>query len=210
MRAIDSIFPPRGKSALTHFLYADNVLIFCQASPKNPRAVHSTFELYRSLSGQLLNWKKSNIDFGKGISPARIRDLLSICDMKRGGKSLHYLGVSLFVGAPRQRWLLSWMDNLLARFRCWIGLSLSFAGRVALVSSMIYGSLLHSFQIYRWPSFLLSKMTKAIRNFIWSDSILQKKLVQVSWKKCCRPKEEGGLGLRDLSLLYKALLKKFA
>ena len=53
-------------------------------------------------------------------------------------------------------------------------------------------------------------MTKAIRNFIWSGSILQKKLVQVSWKKCCRPKEEGGLGLRDLSLLNKALLKKFA
>ena len=52
-------------------------------------------------------------------------------------------------------------------------------------------------------------MTKAIRNFIWSGSMLQKKHIQVSWKKYCRSKEEGGLGLRDLSLLNKVLLKKF-
>ncbi|PON64273.1 hypothetical protein PanWU01x14_125870 [Parasponia andersonii] len=52
-------------------------------------------------------------------------------------------------------------------------------------------------------------MTKAIQNFIWSGSILQKKLVQVLWRKCCRPNEEGSLGFRDLSLLNKALLKKF-
>ena len=85
-RAIDSISSPRGKSALTHFLYADDVLIFYRASPKNLGAVHSTFELYGSLLGQLVNWEKSNIYFCRGISPAKIRDLLSICDMKRGGE----------------------------------------------------------------------------------------------------------------------------
>ncbi|PON62341.1 hypothetical protein PanWU01x14_138660 [Parasponia andersonii] len=81
-RAIDYISPPRGKSALTYFLYADGVLIFCRASPKNLRAVHSAFELYGSLSGRVFNWEKSNIYFGKRISPTKIRDLLSICGMK--------------------------------------------------------------------------------------------------------------------------------
>ncbi|PON81969.1 hypothetical protein TorRG33x02_222920 [Trema orientale] len=130
--------------------------------------------------------------------------------MKRGGDSLQYLGVPLFVGAPRQYWLIPWMDRILARFRCWMGMSLSMAGRLALAESVIYGSLIHSFQIYKWPSSLLSKLTSAIWNFIWSGSILHRKPVQVSWKLCCRPKVEGGLGLRDLSTLNKALLKKFA
>ena len=152
--------------ALTHFLHANDVLIFCRASPKNLRAVHSAFELYGPLLGQMVNWEKFNIYFGKGISPARIRDLLSICDMNRGEESLHYLGVPLFVGAPRQQWLIPWIDSLLARFHCWMGLSLSLAGRVALISSVIYDSLLHSFQNYKWPRSLLSKMTKAIWNFI--------------------------------------------
>ena len=77
---------------MTHFLYADNVLIFYRASPKNLRAIHSAFELYASLSGQVVNWEKSNIYFYKGVSSAKIWDLLSICGMKKGGKSLHYLG----------------------------------------------------------------------------------------------------------------------
>lgn len=50
----------------------------------------------------MVNCDKSNFYFGKGISPAKIRDLLSICGMKRVGESLHYLGVSLSLGAPRQ------------------------------------------------------------------------------------------------------------
>ncbi|PON60424.1 hypothetical protein TorRG33x02_284820, partial [Trema orientale] len=41
-------------------------------------------------------------------------------------------------------------------------------------------------------------------------SILHRKPIQVPWKLCFCPKVEGGLGLRDLSTLNKALLKKFA
>ena len=99
-RAMDSISPPRGTHDVMHFFYADDVLIFCRASLKNLRAILSAFELYASLSGQIVNWEKSNVYFGKGVSHTRIRDLLSICGMKRSGESLHYLGVSLFVGAP--------------------------------------------------------------------------------------------------------------
>ncbi|PON56495.1 Small heat shock protein HSP [Parasponia andersonii] len=35
--------------------------------------------------------------------------------------------------APRQQWLIFWMDSLLARFRCWMRLSISFTGRLALI-----------------------------------------------------------------------------
>ena len=39
--------------------------------------------------------------------------------------------------------------------------------------------------------------------------ILEKKIV-VSWKKACFSKQDGGLGLRDLSLQNQALLQKLA
>ncbi|PON33836.1 hypothetical protein PanWU01x14_349330 [Parasponia andersonii] len=67
---------------------------------KNMKAIHSAFELYGSLSGQIVNWEKSHIYFGKGVSFARIWDLLFICGIKRGGESLQYLGIPLFVGVP--------------------------------------------------------------------------------------------------------------
>ena len=84
------------------------------------------------------------------------------------------------------------------------------AGRVALVSSVIYGSLLHSFIVYKWPMSLLCFLVRAIHNFVWTGSISSKILVMVQWDDCCRPKEEGGIGLKRLHHLNSALLCKLA
>ena len=55
------------------------------------------------------------------------------------------------------------------------------AGRVALVNSVIYGSFLHSFMVYKLPISMLRRMEKAICNFIWTGFIFSKKLVTVKW-----------------------------
>ena len=99
---------------------------------------------------------------------------------------------------------------MLAKFDSWTSKTLSMAGRVALVNSVIYGSFLHSFMIYKWPLLMLKFMEKSIRNFIWTDSISEKKLVTVKWDSCCSPKEEGGLGLKRLHLINTSMLCKLA
>ena len=120
------------------------------------------------------------------------------------------MGVPLFQGAPKRRWLQGLADKVLAKFDSWTGKTLSMAGRVALVNSVIYGSFLHSFMIYKWPLLMLKFMEKSIRNFIWTDSISEKKLVTVKWDSCCSPKEEGGLGLKRLHLINTSMLCKLA
>jgi len=47
-------------------------------------------------------------------------------------------------------------------------------------------------------------MEKCIKNFIWSGDIGKRKLVTVSWKKLCKPYEEGGLDIRSLIKLNEA------
>lgn len=84
------------------------------------------------------------------------------------------------------------------------------AGRICLVNSVITSSLIHSFMVYKWPLRLIKYMEKAIRNFVWTGSVISKKLVVVPWNQCCSPKAEGGLGIKNLSLLNSALLHKLA
>ncbi|PON72728.1 hypothetical protein TorRG33x02_251230, partial [Trema orientale] len=146
------ISPPRGKTALKHSLCIDDVLIFCRASPKNLSAIHLAFELYATLSSRRVNWKKSLIYFGKGISSSRTIALTTVCGLKCGGESLNYLGVPLYIVALRQRWLISWINRIITRMHSWMGMTLSIECRIFLVSFVIYGMLLHSFQIYKWPS----------------------------------------------------------
>ena len=137
------------------------------------RAIHSAFELYASLSWKKVNWEKSLIYFGRGISFAIIRNwylFVIWSDEQR----VNYLGIPLFVGCPRQRWLIPWMDRILSCFLNWMGLSLSMACEIALVSYVIYGSLFHPQKVVG-ISFIEKSI--AIQNFILSGSTLNKKPV---------------------------------
>ena len=87
---------------------------------------------------------------------------------------------------------------------------LSYAGRLSLIKYVVIGSLNYYFQIYKWPSSLLSLLVRSIRNFLWTGNLETRKSIVVAWKKVCRPCVDGGLGLRDLTLQNEALLKKLA
>ena len=50
----------------------------------------------------------------------------------------------------------------------------------------------------------------AIRNFLKTGLVENRKSVTVTWKKCCLFwKKKGDIGVKDLLTVYKALLKKF-
>lgn len=194
--------------APTHFLYADDVLLFFWASLRDLRAILDAFHLYGSLSGQHVNRGKSSIYFGSGVSRSRIYLFLSTSGTCRGGDSMTYLGVPLFMGAPRSRWLLPLADKIKNKLQSWMELSLSMAGSLCLINSVIYDSFLHSFQVYRWPASILKSLNSAIHNFFWSGSIDIRKAIQVAWSACCRPKEEGVLGIRDFRILNRLYVKR--
>ncbi|KAI9164815.1 hypothetical protein LWI28_002606 [Acer negundo] len=96
-------------------------------------------------------------------------------------------GVLLFRGKPRKAVLRLITDKILSKFTKWKGKSLSLAGRATLIRSVITGSFVHSFMIYKWPSSLLSLINRKLRNFLWTGSFEETKLVRVAWDRCCRP-----------------------
>ena len=49
-----------------------------------------------------------------------------------------------------------------------------------------------------------------MRNFLWTGSTINRKLVQVSWNLCCHLNKEGGLDIKNLQLLNEAIFSKLA
>ncbi|PNY01532.1 ribonuclease H [Trifolium pratense] len=47
------------------------------------------------------------------------------------------------------------------------------------------------------------------RNFLWGGGLEDKKLCWVKWDQICLPKEQGGLGVKNLDLFNRALLCKW-
>ncbi|CAN0830454.1 Putative ribonuclease H protein At1g65750 [Linum grandiflorum] len=53
-------------------------------------------------------------------------------------------------------------------------------------------------------------MDKKIRSFVWGSTQEQRKIHLISWDSICRPKDQGGLGLRSARELNKAYILKVA
>ena len=110
---LQSISPPCSVNAPTHFLLADDALLFSKASFSNLKTILATFETYGLLSSQQVNWDKSYIYLGTGVSPLLRYRLLNYMHMRHQGESLIYLGVPIFKGAPKVRDLRPITDKIL-------------------------------------------------------------------------------------------------
>ena len=72
-------------------------------------------------------------------------------------------------------------DKIFSKFAKWKGKSLSLAGRATLIRSVITGSFVHSFMIYKWPSSLLSLINRKLGNYLWTSSCEETKFFLVAW-----------------------------
>ncbi|KAK3183586.1 hypothetical protein Dsin_030872 [Dipteronia sinensis] len=156
-----------GFSAPNHLLYAYDFLIFCRGTVWNLKNIMGAFEVYGNISGQLVNWGKSSIYFGSSVSqslidcsPWLVCRLVSCLSFTWGSQ--------LFRGKPKKSVLQPITDEILSKFAKWKGKALSLAGRATLIKSVITGSFVHSFMIYKWHSSLLRLVNRKLRNFLWT------------------------------------------
>lgn len=84
-------------SAVSHLLYANDLLIMCRAIRQKAHTVKKCFELYCDLSGQEANAEKSSIFFSKGTAAMERVETKNILDFKKMSKNSIYLGNSLLV-----------------------------------------------------------------------------------------------------------------
>ncbi|VFR01378.1 unnamed protein product [Cuscuta campestris] len=85
----------------------------------------------------------------------------------------------------------------------WSTLKISYARKLELIRAVIQG--VESFWLQAFPvqKTVLNRITTLCRDFLWGS-----KFAKVAWADICKPKNEGGLGLRDAETWNNALLCK--
>ena len=194
---------PRNTLIPSHVLFVDDIMVFCNGKASGLQALQDLFKEYALSSSQMISANKSTIYSGS-ISPSRALNIADRLAFRLGSLPFTYLGAPIFKGKPKKIHLQPIADKIKLKLLAWKAFLLSMVGRVKLVKSVIQGMLIHTISIYAWPVSLLKDLKKCIRNFIWSGDIEKRKLVTVSWKKVCRPFDEGDLGLRSLVRLNEA------
>lgn len=81
---------------------------------------------------------------------------------------------------------------------CWSNKSLSFAGRLQLIKSVIVSTVNFWSSAFILPVKCLDAIKKMCSAFLLSGSPTQTHKAKVSWEDVCYPKEERGLRIRIL------------
>ncbi|KAL0293634.1 UNVERIFIED_CONTAM: hypothetical protein Sradi_6926300 [Sesamum radiatum] len=84
---------------------------------------------------------------------------------------------------------------------------LSFADRVQLIQSVLMALNAYWAMAFILPKGIIRKVEKLLRSFLWKGQS-RGGYAKVAWSQVCRPKEEGGPGIRNVMALNKALMSR--
>lgn len=91
----------------------------------------------------------------------------------------------------------------------WYARKLSQGGKEVLLKFIALALSLYAMTCFRLPKTLCKILTSVMMDFWW-NTMQQKKIHSIGWKRLTIPKDQGGLGFKDLQCVNQALLAKQA
>ncbi|KAL0293620.1 UNVERIFIED_CONTAM: hypothetical protein Sradi_6926600 [Sesamum radiatum] len=190
---------------IVNLCFADDVLIFCSGTVDSVSTIREVLAEFAALSGLEVNPGKSQIILSRSVSCRQ--QILETVGFHEGSLPIKYLGVPLVSSRLTIADCRPLIHKLDCRLAGWEQLNLSLAGRTQLIRSVL--SSLHTYwaSVFILPKSVISVIEQRMRNFLWKGAT-GSGYAKVSWAQVCRPKVEGGLGIRRVLFMNQALMMK--
>nr|GEW83494.1 hypothetical protein [Tanacetum cinerariifolium] len=161
----------------------DDLLVLCNGDVSSVKVVKDSLDEFGKCSGLLPNFSKRKLP-------------------------MKYLGVPLITKRLGIKDCRCLVDKVRNRISNWKNKCLSYAGRLQLVASILKSIQVYWCTVFLLPKNILKEIDNLLSGFLWCNGKLSKGKAKIAWKKVCKPKTQGGLGLKDLKVWNKALLIK--
>ncbi|CAA7014913.1 unnamed protein product [Microthlaspi erraticum] len=166
-------------SKLTHLCFADDLLIFVDGSLDSVQKVLQVLHEFHLRSGLAVSVQKSSF-FASGMSDHE-------CDL-----------IKFSTGMPQGTLPVT----------SWSARSLSFAGRLLLIKTVIAGISTFWCSSFILPKACIKRINSLCSIYLWKGNIEGHNSARVSWATVTLTKEEGGLGIKDLVVWNRACCLK--
>ncbi|KAL0406172.1 UNVERIFIED_CONTAM: hypothetical protein Slati_3931100, partial [Sesamum latifolium] len=197
----------RGAPSISHLLFADDTLIFSQASLENAQAIREVLETYRGASGQEINFSKSSMTFSRNTREEVCQYLAANLTIRRENKMELYLGLPSRMARSKRDLFATIRDRIWQKVTGWNDKLLSQACKEILIKAVIQAVPSYAMGCFKLPLTLLKEIQGTISRFWWGNRG-KNKTHWVSWNRLCESKLSGGLGFRHLHLFNLAMLAK--
>ncbi|KAG2321863.1 hypothetical protein Bca52824_015076 [Brassica carinata] len=175
----------------------------------NHIADHPRFEetLVRSLKLLKKDLRSINKRFYSGISQRVKEQAEVVSQLQRQILTYPEPNIAVLEHEARDKWQLlakaeenffHQRSRITLTLHSWTTKLLSFAGKINLITSVIYSKVIFWSAVFVLPKSFYAKIESLCAAFLWGNKSSPSRGARVSWKDVCRPKREGGLGIRLL------------
>ncbi|XP_056860131.1 uncharacterized protein LOC130508575 [Raphanus sativus] len=195
------------RSELTHLCFADDLLIFCEGSVQSVQAVLAILKDFEDRSGLAVNIAKTSL-FAAGIKPHELDQIKQATWLTEGTLPVRYLEVPLCTKKLSITNCAPLLQAIKSKLHSWTTRTLSFAGRLQLLASVIAGITNFWSCAFILPKACLAEIDSLCSRFLWKGKTEGHNSAKVSWASVTTPKKEGGLGLKNLLVWNRAAALK--
>ncbi|XP_062143871.1 uncharacterized protein LOC133851454 [Alnus glutinosa] len=173
--------PKCSKLKLTHLCFADDLLIFSAAELNSIQTINRVLVEFEELSGLKANPSKSSF-LCSGVHKNDKAAFLDVLQMPEGSLPVQYLGVPLITKRLSAFDCEVLVANISGRIDSWLVRNLSFAGRLQLISSVLFSLQVFWARISILPKKVIRILEQKFNRFLWCGKDSKAK-AKVAWKK---------------------------
>ncbi|XP_010530574.2 PREDICTED: uncharacterized protein LOC104807150 isoform X3 [Tarenaya hassleriana] len=198
----------RCKSPLiSHLSFADDIIIFSKGDVQSLMEVKRVLHDFSNLSGLQINPEKSEL-FLAGCSIDEQIAISTAVGIGMGHLPVRYLGVPLSPTRLSKTDYLPLLQKVKSKLTNWQTKFLSSMGKIQLITTVIYGLVNSWSMTFLLPKYLLKEIDSLCAAFLWQHSTNSTPSHRIAWDAICKPRTEGGLGLRRLDEFNKVFRLK--
>ena len=188
---------------ITHQQFADDTILPGKSEISEAHTLKKIINLYMEASGQKVNALKSEIFF-INTSPNMEEQICKIMGYKKGAFPCKYLGIALEKGTKAGKVWDNTLEKLDNKLCSWKDRWLTKAGKCTKICAVLSAIPTYPLSCLPLSKQNLNKFNSKMRNFLWNDRD-KDKLALIKWENICKPKDLGGLGVKNLQWQNEAL-----
>ncbi|KAA3486687.1 reverse transcriptase [Gossypium australe] len=194
--------------AISHLLFADDCMMFGEATEKGVQVLKNLLQIYEICLGQCVNFGKSAIFYSTNTT----EESKVAVGREMGVRSLSspekYLGLPNMVGRRKKEVFQNLVDRIVSQIESWSSRLLSQGGKEVFIKSVLQAIPTYAMSCFLFPRVLCEKIESVLARFWWQKGPGRRGIHWCQWKFLCRPKDEGGLGFRRMAQFNISLLAK--